>query len=87
MAPVVGPFAFGLLCPPNARDHLALGPKLRILTVVDTHPRLCPVLDARFSDHAKDVVQTLEKVGYPKTIRVDNGAEFVSGVSIWGLRQ
>ena len=57
-------------------DQLALGQKLRILTVVDTHSRFCPVLDARFSYRGEDVVQTLEKVcskaGYPKTIRVDN---------------
>jgi hypothetical protein len=41
-----------------------------------------PVLDARFSYRAGDVVQTLDKVcstiGYPKTIRVDQGTEFVS---------
>lgn len=43
-------------------DQLALGQKLRILTVVDTHSRFCPVLDARFSYRGEDVVQTLEKV-------------------------
>lgn len=69
-------------------DQLALGQKLRILTVVDTHSRFCPVLDARFSYHARDVVHTLEKVcekvGYPKTIRVDNGSEFVSrDLDLW----
>lgn len=30
-------------------DHLALGKKLRILTVIDTHSRLCPAADPRFS--------------------------------------
>ena len=69
-------------------DQLALGQKLRILTVVDTHSRFCPALDARFSYRGEDVVQTLEKVcakaGYPKTIRVDNGSEFVSrDLDLW----
>ena len=34
-------------------DQLALGKKLRILTVVDTHSRLCPVVDPRFSYRGK----------------------------------
>ncbi len=57
-------------------NHLAMGKKLRILTVVDTHSRFCPVVDSRFSYRGEDVVQTLEGVcggiGYPNTIRVDN---------------
>ena len=57
-------------------DQLALGNKLRILTIVDTQSRFCPATDARFSYRGEDVVQTLERVcnqiGYPKTIRVDN---------------
>jgi len=40
------------------------------------------VLDARFSYKGEDVVATLDRIcrktGYPKTIRVDNGSEFVS---------
>ena len=63
-------------------DPLALGKKLRILTIVDTHSRFCPATDVRFQYRGQDVVQTLErirrKVGYPKTIRVDNGSEFIS---------
>jgi putative transposase len=59
-----------------------LGKKLRILTIVDTHSRSCPATDVRFQYRGEDVVQTLEricmKVGYPKTIRVDNGSEFIS---------
>lgn len=38
-------------------DQLALGKKLRILTVVDTHSRLCPAIDPRFSYRGKDVVR------------------------------
>jgi putative transposase len=59
-------------------DQLATGRKLRILTVVDTYSRLSPVIDPRFSYRGEDVVATLEqacrKVGYPKTIRVENGS-------------
>ncbi len=47
------------------------------VTVVDTHSRLCPAADPRFAYRGEDVVQTLERVctklGYPTTIRVDNG--------------
>ena len=69
-------------------DQLALGKKLRILTVVDTHSRLCPAADPRFTCRSEDVVQTLERicarVGYPKTIRVDQGSEFVSrDLDLW----
>ena len=63
-------------------DQLATGRKLRILTVVDTFSRYAPVIDPRFSYRGEDVVQTLDRVcaqlGYPKTIRVDQGSEFVS---------
>ena len=63
-------------------DQLATGRKIRVLTVVDTFSRFSPVLDPRFSYCGEDVVQTLEMtcavVGYPRTIRVDQGAEFIS---------
>ena len=69
-------------------DQLALGNKLRILTIVDTHSRFCPATDPRFTYRGEDVVQTLERVcgriGYPKTIRVDNGSEFISrDLDLW----
>ncbi len=63
-------------------DQLATGRKFRILTVVDTWSKYVPAIDARYSYRGEDVVQTLERVcsqtGYPKTIRVDQGTEFVS---------
>jgi len=63
-------------------DQLAMGRKIRVLTVVDTFSRYVPVIDPRFSYRGEDVVQTLDRVcaeaGYPSTIRVDQGSEFVS---------
>ena len=69
-------------------DQLATGRKVRVLTVVDTFSRFSPVLDARFSCRGEDVVQTLELtcavVGYPKTIRVEQGSEFISrDLDLW----
>ena len=73
-------------------DQLATGKKIRVLTVVDTFSRFSPVIDPRFSYRAEDVVQTLERVcaaiGYPKTIRVDQGSEFVSrDLDLWAYAQ
>ena len=69
-------------------DQLATGRKLRILTIVDTYSRYSPATDPRFSYPGEDVVQTLERVcrevGYPRTIRVDNGSEFISrDLDLW----
>ncbi len=73
-------------------DQLATGKKLRILTVVDTFSRYVPVLDPRFSYRGEDVVATLERVcrtvGYPKTIRVDKGSEFISrDMDLWAYQR
>ncbi len=63
-------------------DQLATGRKIRMLTIVDTYSRYARVPDPRFSYRGEDVVATLERVcnqiGYPRTIRVDQGSEFVS---------
>jgi putative transposase len=45
-------------------------------------------LDPRFSYRGEDVVQTLEhicgEIGYPETIRVDQGSEFISrDLDLW----
>ncbi len=72
-------------------DQLATGRKIRVLTAVDTFSRYSPVLDAKFSYRGEDVVATLERVcsriGYPKTIRVDQGSEFISrDMDLWAYR-
>ena len=69
-------------------DQLATGKKIRVLTVVDTFSRFSPIIDPRFSYRAEDVVQSLERIcrsnGYPKTIRVDQGSEFISrDMDLW----
>ncbi|MBU1830383.1 MAG: IS3 family transposase, partial [Alphaproteobacteria bacterium] len=69
-------------------DQLASGQKIRVLTVIDTYSRYSPVIDPRFSYRGEDVVATLERVcpgtGYPKTIRVDQGSEFISrDLDLW----
>jgi putative transposase len=69
-------------------DQLATGKKIRVLTVVDIFSRFSPVIDPRFSYRTEDVVHTLQKVcakiGYPKTICVDQGSEFVSrDLDLW----
>lgn len=72
-------------------DQLATGRKIRILTVVDTFSRFSPVIDPRFSYKGPDVVAKLDdvcaRVGYPKTIRVDNGSEFISrDMDLWAYQ-
>lgn len=73
-------------------DQLATGRKIRVLTVVDTFSRFSPAVDPRFSYKGEDVVQTLERIckanGYPKTIRVDQGSEFVSrDLDLWAYQK
>lgn len=72
-------------------DQLATGKKLRMLTVVDTFSRYVPVLEPKFSYRGEDVVATLDRIcrqtGYPKTIRVDQGSEFVSrDMALWAYQ-
>lgn len=69
-------------------DQLATGRKIRVLTIVDTFTRFAPAIDSRFSYRAEDVVAALEQacavLGYPKTIRVDHGTQFVSrDLDLW----
>lgn len=69
-------------------DQLFDGRRLRVLTIVDAFTRLSPAVDVRQSYRGSDVVATLERVsqlyGKPKTIRVDNGPEFISrDLDLW----
>jgi putative transposase len=71
--------------------QLATGRNIRVLTIVDTFGRFSPAVDPRLNYRGEDVVMTLERicstVGYPKTIRVDLGSEFISrDLDIWGCR-
>lgn len=54
-------------------DQLATGPKLRILTVVDTFSRYSPAVVPRFRFRTPDVIDVLERVcaqvGDPVSIR------------------
>jgi putative transposase len=63
-------------------DQLYDGRKIRILTMVDAFTRYVPAIDARERYTGADVVETLERVcadvGYPGSIRVDQGPEFIS---------
>jgi len=71
-------------------DQLAICRKFRILTVVDSWSKYVQAIDARFSYRGEDVVQTHERIcsqtSYPKTIRVDQGTEFVSrDLDLWAF--
>jgi putative transposase len=73
-------------------DQLATGTKLRVLTVVDTFSRFSPALEPRLTFRGTDVVEVLERVGremgLPASIRVDQGAEFVSrDLDLWAYQR
>jgi transposase InsO family protein len=74
-----------------AHDQLATGRKLRVLTIVDTFTRFSPALEPRFKFRGTDVVEVLERVGrqvgFPASIRVDQGTEFVSrDLDLWAYQ-
>lgn len=71
-------------------DQLFDGKKIRVLTIVDTFTRPSPAIDVRQNYRGSDVVETLERaaneLGYPKTIRLDNGPEFISkDLDLWAF--
>lgn len=73
-------------------DQLATGRKLRVLTIIDTFSRFSPALEPGFTFRGADVVEVLERVGrqmgFPATIRVDQGTEFVSrDLGLWAYQR
>jgi putative transposase len=71
-------------------DQLFDGRKTRALTMIDIYTRYSPAIEVRHSFKGADVVATLERVardvGYPKTIRLDNGPEFISKeLDLWAF--
>lgn len=72
-------------------DQLFDGRKIRVLTIVDAYSKVSPAIDARARYTGADVVATLDRVcaeyGLPKSIRVDNGPEFISRqLDLWAYR-
>lgn len=73
-------------------DQLATGCKIRIPTVVDMFSRYVPMLDPRFSYRGEDVLATLDRlcgqIGYPKTIRVDQGSNLIAcDMDLWAYQR
>lgn len=69
-------------------DYLFDGSKICILTIVDAFSKLSPAIDVPTRYTRADVVRTLERVtaehGMPKSIRVDQGPEFISrDLDLW----
>jgi putative transposase len=67
---------------------MATGRKLRVPTVLDIFSRYSPAIDPRYTYRGENVMQVLERtcaeIGYPRTIRVDQGSEFVSSdLDLW----
>ena len=60
------------------------GRKVRMLTVVDCYTRECLAIDVGQSLKGEDVVVSLQRIcaerGLPRTIKTDNGSEFISKV-------
>ncbi len=69
-------------------DQLFNGSKIRVLTIVDAFTKLSPAIDVRRRYTGADMVATLERVtrehGIPRSIRVDQGPEFISkDLDLW----
>ena len=69
-------------------DQLVGGQRFRLLTLVDNHSRESLAIEVGQRLTGDDVVRVLEQVtshrGKPRTIRVDNGPEFISrSLDLW----
>lgn len=70
-------------------DQLYDGRGIRILTVIDTFTRYVPAIEVMERFTGADLVTVLEsickEIGYPKSIRVDQGPGSSRRISIFGL--
>ena len=68
-------------------DQLFQGRRYRVLTLVDNFSRESLSLRVAERFRGEDVVKVLEAIsaqrGFPKSIRVDNGPEFISKSLDW----
>jgi len=73
-------------------DQLFDATRVRALTVVDAFTRISPAIEPRRSSRGSDVVDVLERIsrqqGFPRTIRIDQGPEFISkDLDLWAYRR
>ena len=73
-------------------DQLFDATKVRLLTMLDTFTKFSPTIEPRLAWRGSSVVEVLEKVcrqyGFPRTIRVDQGPEFISkDLDLWAYRR
>jgi putative transposase len=73
-------------------DQLFDATKVRVLTILDAFTRFSPVIEPRFTWRGSCVVEALERAcrqhGFPRTIRVDQGPEFISkDLDLWAYRR
>jgi putative transposase len=65
---------------------------MKVQGQINTYSRFSPAVDLRFRYRGEDVVQSLERicqdVGYPQSIRVDQGSEFISrDLDLWAYQK
>jgi putative transposase len=73
------------------QDQLADGRRFRILTLVDSFTRECPVLEVDTSIGGKRVARVLDRLsflrGLPEVITIDNGPEFAGrALDAWAYK-
>ena len=73
-------------------DRLVYGKKIRILNIIDTYSRECLSIEVSTSFPSVEVIKKLEIIiknrVVPKTIRLDNGPEYISKAIInWAIEK